>query len=97
MNVLEPVDIKWRFVSSLACSDCHYAKYLNEEFGLEMERETKVVDYGCGFAKPKTYYYITGHDKEYTDLQKLCDDWNEMKNYDDPNDEITWIKVTKKK
>jgi len=28
----------------------------------------------------------------HTDIQKLCDDWNEIKNYDDPNCEIVWVK-----
>jgi hypothetical protein len=95
MNKLEPDDIKWKFVSSLACRDYHHSKFTNDEFGLEMEKVTKVVDEG--FGKPKTYYFITGQEKEYTNLQTLCNDWNEIKNFDDPDSEIIWVKVIRKK
>ena len=56
-----------------------------------MERITNKTADGW-FAKPKTYFYIVGQKKEYTDLKKLCDDWNEIKNFDDPNNEIVWVK-----
>ncbi len=56
-----------------------------------MEKISKLKDNG-GFCKPKTYFYITGQEKEYTDLEELCKDWNEIKNFDDPNNEIVWEK-----
>ena len=90
-NILEPQDIKWRFISSMGFVGYHHAKYVNEEFGLEMEKITpKLNDFE--FRKPKTYYFIKGQEKEYTNLQTLCDDWNEIKNFDDPNNEIVWVK-----
>ncbi len=46
----------------------------------------------AGLGNPKTYFYITGQEKEYTDLEELCRDWNEIKNFDDPNNEIVWVK-----
>ena len=93
-NVLEPEDIKWVFISSMAMKEYHHSKFLNKEFGIEMEKITPVRE--MGFGKPKTYYYITGQKKEYTDLETLCKDWNEIKNYDDPNSEITWVKVIRR-
>lgn len=95
-NLLEPDDIKWNFISSLACRAYHHSKFLCHEFGLEMEKITKVID-DVFFGKPKTYYYITGQEKEYTDLQTLCDDWNEIRNFDDPHGEIKWVKIITKK
>ena len=97
INKLYPEDIEWKFISSLAFADCHHARYTSKEFGLEMEVITKKLSDNFSFGSSKTYYFITGQEKEYTDLQILCDDWNEIKNYDDPNSEIFWLKVIKKK
>lgn len=91
-NLLEPEDIEWNFVTSFGFETEHHAKYVNKEFGLEYETITKISKHSGQFLKPKRYYFITGQKKEYTDLQKLCDDWNEIKNYDDPNNEIFWEK-----
>jgi hypothetical protein len=90
-NLLCPEDIKWKFIMSMAFSDCHHSKSVNKEYGLEMEVITKKTD-DYTFGKGKVYYFITGQEKEYTDLQKLCDDWNEIKNFDDPENEIVWVK-----
>ena len=96
INKLCPEDIKWKFISSLGFTDCHHARYIDADFGLEMETITKKKnDYE--FGNCKTYFFITGQKKEYTDVKILCDDWNEIKNYDDPNNEIVWVKVIKKK
>jgi hypothetical protein len=35
--------------------------------------------------------------KEYNNIQTLCDDWNEIKNFDDPGYEIKWVNVIQKK
>ena len=75
----------------MAFSDCHHSKSVNKEYGLEMEVITKKID-DYTFGNSKVYYFITGKEKEYTDLQKLCDDWNEIKNFDDPENEIVWVK-----
>lgn len=95
-NKLAPEDIEWSFVSSMALTTHHISKFSNIKFGLEMEKTSRVKSEG-DFGKPKSYYYITGQEKEYTDLQTLCDDWNEIKNFDDPNSEIKWVKVIKTK
>lgn len=90
-NKLEPEDIEWKFITSMGFSTAHHSKFINEEFGLEMEKISKVKDNGQ-FGKPKIYYFITGQEKEYTELGELCKDWNEIKNFDDPNNEIVWVK-----
>ena len=36
-----PEDIKWKFTSSLAFTDRHHARYIDADFGLEMETITK--------------------------------------------------------
>ena len=92
MNKLDPEDIEWQFISSIGFTDCHHAKLINKEFGLECETITKTSKLTGDFLKPKVYYFITGQKKEYTNIQLLCDDWNEIKNYDDPNNEIVWVK-----
>ena len=90
-NLLCPEDIKWKFKMSMGLTDCHHSKSTNEEYGLEKEVITKKID-DNHFGKGKVYYFITGQEKEYTDLQHLCDDWNEIKNFDDPENEIVWVK-----
>lgn len=91
-NNLSPEDIDFKFVSSLALRQQHITKLVNDEFGVEAEKVSRVKADG-EFGKPKTYFYITGHEKEYTDLDELCKDWNEIKNFDDPNSEIRWVKI----
>ncbi len=91
-NLLEPEDIEWKFIMSMGFTTNHHAKYVNKKYGLECETISKISASTGHFLKPKTYYFITGQKKEYTDLQKLCDDWNEIKNYDDPSNEIVWVK-----
>jgi hypothetical protein len=90
-NLLSPEDIEWKFVMSMAYTDFHHSKSVNKKYGLEMEVITKKIDYYT-FGKAKVYYFITGQEKEYTDLQELCNDWNEIKNFDDPENEIVWVK-----
>ena len=80
INKLCPEDIKWKFTSSLAFTDCHHTKYISKEFGLEMEVITKKLSDNLSFGSSKTYFFITGQKKEYTDLQILCNDWNKIKN-----------------
>ncbi len=87
---LEPEDIKFRLVSTISFVDHHHLQFVNEEYGLTMEKLTNVTD--SGFGKAKTYYFINGQEKEYTDLNELCKDWNEIKDFDDPNNEIVWVK-----
>jgi len=96
MNKLCPEDIEWSFIMSMGFTDHHHSKSINKKYGLEMEIITKKID-GYSFGKGKVYYFITGQEKEYTYLQKLCDDWNEIKNFDDPDSEIKWVKIITKK
>lgn len=96
MNLLCPEDISFKFIKSLGLTDEHISMMRNEEYGIQCEQYTKKKS-EFEFGKPKTYYFIDGQEKEYTDLQELCDDWNEIKNFDDPNNEITWVKVIKSK
>lgn len=95
-NNLIPEDIAFKFMGSFAFTTHHHSKFVCDEFGIEMEKVTRVKAHG-DFAEPKTYYYITGQEKEYTSLDELCKDWNEIKNFDDPNSEIKWVKVIKSK
>lgn len=95
-NILCPEDIKFTGKKSLAMSNWHAMKYRNEEYGIDWEQWSRKKN-DLEFGKPKNYYFMDGSKKEYTDLQTLCNDWNEIKNYDDPNSEIEWVKVIKSK
>ena len=91
-NLLEPEDIKWKFRTSLAMDTYHQTLYRNDEYGLQMEAIVNRSKATGQFGKSKTYYYIDDCEKEMTDLQDLCNTWNELKNFDDPNNEIIWEK-----
>ncbi|MDV3774050.1 hypothetical protein CMU14_13285 [Elizabethkingia anophelis] len=95
-NILAPEDIKFKLKKTMAFDEAHSVLMRNEEFGIQWEQHTKKKS-EFEFGKPKNYYFIDGIEKEYTDLQELCNDWNEIKNFDDPNKEIVWVKVIKNK
>ena len=96
MNILSPEDIEWKLQMSMALSNEHRMLYRNNDFGFQMEIYTKKRN-DFEFGKSKTYYFRDDCEKEYNDLQTLCDDWNEIKNYDDETMEVTWVKVIKNK
>lgn len=96
MNKLTPEDIEWIFVSSLGMTEFHHIKSINKIFGLQKETITKRRG-DFDFGSSKTYYYINGCEREFTDIQTLCDCWNELNDFDDPNDEIVWVKIIKSK
>lgn len=96
MNKLAPEDIRWRFITSVGYSSHHTTVLRDEEFGIQCDKVSVINQYG-EFGKPKLYFFMDGQKREFTDLQVLCDVWNEIKNYDDPNSEIVWVKVIKTK
>lgn len=69
-NLLDPGDIEWKFISSMALKTYHHSKFIDSQFGIEMEKITNIKADGS-LMKPKTYFYITGQDKEYTDIEIL--------------------------
>ncbi len=95
-NKLEVDDIEFRFRKSMAYTTLHHQLHRDDNFGIQREIITKKNADGS-FGSRKTYFFMDGNNKEYTDLQELCDDWNEIKNFDDPNNEIIWVKIIKSK
>jgi len=91
-NLLEPSDITWKYHKHLTCTDHSHFCMRNEDYGLQHEQITNRDGNGW-VGKAKNYYFIDGQDKEYTDIQELCDDWNEIKNFDNPHGKIKWVKV----
>ena len=79
MNKLCPEDISFKFIKSLAMQDEHAILMRNEEYGIQCEKYTKKIN-EFQFGKPKIYFFIDGSEKEYTDIQELCNDWNEVGN-----------------
>jgi hypothetical protein len=92
-NKLEPIDIKWKMESHMSLRTYHHGLYRNDEYGIQREQITKVTGNGMNFGKGKNYFFIDGGKREFTDLQELCDCWNEMKSFDDPNNEIIYERV----
>lgn len=90
-NLLEPADICWKYIKHLTLSESSQVLYRDEKYKIQWEQITNRDGNGRS-GKPKNYYFIDGQEKEYVDVQELCDDWNEIKNFDDPDNEIVWVK-----
>ena len=91
MNKLQPEDIEWRMSSSYSGNWNHRSLFRDDKLGVQMEKYQKVNDAGS-IGKPKIYYFIDDCEKEMTDIDDLCKTWSELKNFDDPNNEIVWEK-----
>lgn len=79
MNLLSPEDISFKVIKTLAMDDEHALLMRDDKHGINCEQYTKKIS-EFEFGKPKTYYFMDDNEKEYTDLQELCDDWNIIKN-----------------
>ncbi|MGK0447019.1 MAG: hypothetical protein ACJA2M_000790 [Polaribacter sp.] len=90
-NMLEPSDIEWIYYKHLTLTTQSQFATRNEKYGLQHEQITNRDGHGF-VGKAKNYYFIDNIEREFTDLQELCDCWNEINNFDDPKNEIVWIK-----
>jgi len=96
-NKLDHADIDWRFIASMAFDTFHHSKFRCEKYGIQKEAITNRSKLTGNFLKPKVYYFIDGCEKEMTSLDDLLNTWNELNEFDDPNNEIAWVKVIRKK
>ena len=90
-NTLEPEDIEWKYVKHLTLTTQSHMLFRDERYKIQWEQITNRDGHGW-VGKPKNYYFIDKIEREFTDIQELCDCWNESNNFDDPNNEITWVK-----
>lgn len=90
-NILEPEDIEWTYLKHLTLTTQSHFVFRNEKYGLQWEQLTNRDGDGW-VGKSKNYYFIDKIEREFTDIQELCDCWNERNNFDDPKNEIVWIK-----
>ena len=82
MNQLTPEDVEWKLDFRYKTTEDAHSKYRDKRFGIQKEVITKrISQYEWGSSK--TYYFIDNVRKEFTDLQLLCDCWNENNNYDE--------------
>jgi len=90
-NTLEPDDIEWKYVKHLTMTTQSHMLFRDERFKIQWEQITNRDGHGK-VGKAKNYFFIDKVQREFTDIQELCDCWNERNNFDDPNNEITWVK-----
>lgn len=91
MNKLEIDDIEWRYAKHITYTNESHFVWRDERFKIQYEKITKRNGHG-GTGSSKEYYFIDEVKREFTDLQELCNCWNERNEFDDPNNEITWVK-----
>ena len=90
-NLLTPDDIEWKYVKHLTfTTESHYV-LRDERFKIQCEKITKRDGHGKT-GSTKTYYFIDSLERQFTDEEELCEAWNERNDFDDPNNEIIWVK-----
>lgn len=65
--------------------------FRDERYKIQREQITNRNAHGK-VGKAKNYFFMDNVPREFTDLQELCDCWNERPNFDDPDNEIIWVK-----
>ena len=95
-NILDPLDIEWRHATHMTLTSESHFVCRDERYGIQWEQITKRDGHGK-IGTPKNYYFIDGISREFTDVQEMCDCWNEFKNFDDPKSQIDYVKVIKPK
>ena len=90
-NLLEPEDIKWKYIKHLTMTTQSHMLFRDEQYKIQWEQITNRDGHGW-VGKAKNYFFIDELEREFTDLQELCNCWNERNNFDDPNNEIIWVK-----
>lgn len=92
-------DIKWKMVSHMALKNQYHGQYADVELGVTKETITKRTNGGYGIGKCKTFYFIDGDAREFLSAEDLVDAYNEKFKFSDenPNHEVTYVKVIKKK
>jgi hypothetical protein len=89
-NKLDPTDIEWKFITSFGCTHQHHALFRDDRYSIQMETITPKSQTTQVFGKKKVYFFIDGCEKEMTEIEDLCETWNDLKNFDDPKNEIVW-------
>ncbi len=90
-NLLEPEDIEWRYVKHITMTTQSHFLFRSEQFKIQWEQITNRDGHGK-VGKAKNYFFIDEVEREFTEVQELCYYWNERNYFDDPNNEIIWVK-----
>jgi len=90
-NLLEPEDIEWKYIKHVTMTTQSHTLFRDERYKIQLEQITNRDGHGW-VGKAKNYFFIDTLEREFTDLQELCNCWNERNNFDDPNNEIIWVK-----
>lgn len=91
-------DINLAWGGSWAFSGQHITKRRDSKLGIEMETYTPKRKDGS-FGKGKTFFFIDGDEREFTDLDSLIDAYNEKFVFEDENPEyiVEYIKIIRKR
>lgn len=91
MNKLTPEDIEWKLFRSYSLTNESYSLFRDKRYSLRQERITKTDGHGWT-GSTKKHFYIEGIERPFKTEQELCDAWNERNDFDDPDNEIIWVK-----
>lgn len=91
-NKLDSADLTWKYIKHITYSDHSHFLHRDDRFNVQWEQITNRDGQGW-VGEPKDYYFIDGVDREFTDLEEMIKCWNERNDFDDPNNEVNWVKV----
>lgn len=91
MNKLTPEDIEWKLVRSYSFNSEAFTVFRDNRFSIQQEQIVKTDGNGWT-GSMKKYFYMDSIEKPFKTEQELCEAWNERNDFDDPNNEIVWVK-----
>lgn len=91
--------INWKQTSRIAYSSHYHSLYEDKELGISKEVITKRTNNGYGIGKVSTFFFINNDDREFTDIDKFIDAYNEKFKFEseNPDHEVTYVRVVKLK
>lgn len=91
--------INWKQKSRIAFSSHYHSLYEDKKLGISKEVITKRTNNGYGIGKVSTFFFINNDDREFINIDKFIDAYNEKFKFEfeNPNQEVTYVRVIKQK
>lgn len=91
--------INWKQKSRIAFSSHYHSLYEDKELGITKEVITKRTNNGYGIGKVSTFFFINNDDREFINIDKFIDAYNEKFKFEleNPEHEVTYVRVVKLK
>ena len=98
-SMINSEDIQFQFISSMSCRTQHHTMLRDNNLGIQCEQIANRTSCGTGVKSTKNFYFIDNDEREFTDLEKLVDAYNEkfVLDGEDPEYEVKFVRVRVKR